>query len=116
MVGLSPAPTEMEDERLQPKDLPKEINLNTKEDPRVTHISGLLKEELKKEIIILLRDFRDCFAWDYTNMPGLSSSLVEHCLAIKLDYRPYQHPPTRNVERGRIESKTNRKIIKRRIY
>jgi hypothetical protein len=31
-----------------------------------------------------------CFAWDYTEMPGLSRLLVEHWLAIKASFRPYK--------------------------
>jgi hypothetical protein len=30
------------------------------------------------------------FAWDYTEMPGLSRKLVEHRLPIKADFRPYK--------------------------
>jgi hypothetical protein len=31
-----------------------------------------------------------CFAWDYTEMPGLSRELVEHRLPIKAGFRPYK--------------------------
>jgi hypothetical protein len=31
-----------------------------------------------------------CFAWDYTEMPGLSRELIEHRLPIKADFRPYK--------------------------
>jgi hypothetical protein len=31
-----------------------------------------------------------CFAWDYTEMPGFSSELVEHRLPIKVSFRPYK--------------------------
>jgi hypothetical protein len=30
------------------------------------------------------------FAWDYTEMPGLSKELVEHRLPIKASFRPYK--------------------------
>jgi hypothetical protein len=30
------------------------------------------------------------FAWDYTDMPGLSRELIEHWLPIKADFRPYK--------------------------
>ncbi|CAL9006236.1 unnamed protein product, partial [Prunus brigantina] len=59
-----------------------------KEDPRPTFISALLKEPLKSEIIALLQDFRDYFAWHYHEMPGLDRILVEHKLPIKEGYLP----------------------------
>ncbi|CAL9011772.1 unnamed protein product [Prunus brigantina] len=49
----------------------QEINLGTEEDPRPTFISKLLEEPLKDEIIALLHDFKDCFAWHSLEMPGL---------------------------------------------
>jgi hypothetical protein len=30
------------------------------------------------------------FAWDYTEMPGLSRELIEHRLSIKAHFRPYK--------------------------
>jgi hypothetical protein len=30
------------------------------------------------------------FAWDYTEMPGLSRELIEHQLLIKASFRPYK--------------------------
>ncbi|CAL8174733.1 unnamed protein product [Prunus armeniaca] len=61
----------------------QEINLRTEEDPRPTFISTLLEESLKDEIIALLHDFKDYFAWHYHEMPGLDRGLVEHKLPIK---------------------------------
>ncbi|CAL9024615.1 unnamed protein product [Prunus brigantina] len=40
------------------------------------------------EIITLLHEFRDCFAWHYHEMPGLDRKLVEHRLPIKEGYLP----------------------------
>ena len=92
---LSLAPPKMEDDQLQAKDPLIEVNLNTEDDPKTTFISGLLEGSFKEEIIALLKEYKDCFAWDYKDMPGLSRSLVEHRLPIKSDHRPYQQPPRR---------------------
>ena len=54
----------------------EEINLGTDQEPRITYISSLLEPELKKEIIELLQSFKDYFAWDYTEMPGLSREVI----------------------------------------
>jgi hypothetical protein len=40
----------------------------------------------------LLREFVDCFAWNYSEMPGLSRDLVEHRLPIKSGFWPYKQP------------------------
>jgi hypothetical protein len=34
-------------------------------------------------MIALLKEYSDCFAWDYTEMPGLDRSIVEHRLPLK---------------------------------
>lgn len=39
--------------------------------------------ELKERLIRLLHTYKDCFAWDYTEMPGYEGNLVEHRLPIK---------------------------------
>nr|AAK52152.1 putative gag-pol polyprotein [Oryza sativa Japonica Group] len=49
----------------------------------------------RTKLIELLKEFRDCFAWEYYEMPGLSRSIVEHRLPIKLGVRPHQQPPRR---------------------
>jgi hypothetical protein len=38
----------------------------------------------------LLKEYADCFAWDYTKMPGLDRSIVEHRLPLKRGFRPFQ--------------------------
>jgi hypothetical protein len=47
----------------------------------------------REELIKLLREYKDCFAWDYSEMPGLDRSIVEHRLPIKPGFRPYKQPP-----------------------
>jgi hypothetical protein len=54
-------------------------------------IANILSVE-KAEICGVLREFSDCFAWSYTEMPGLSQDMVEHRLLIKQGFRPYKQP------------------------
>jgi hypothetical protein len=58
--------------------------------PRPTYVSTRLNMSQKLEIIELLKVYTCCFAWDYTEMPGLSRDLVEHWLLIKASFRPYK--------------------------
>jgi hypothetical protein len=41
-------------------------------------------------MIALLKEYSDCFAWDYKEMPGLDKSIIEHRLPLKKGFRPFQ--------------------------
>jgi hypothetical protein len=41
-------------------------------------------------MIALLKEYADCFAWDYMEMPRLDRSIVEHQLPLKKGFRPFQ--------------------------
>jgi hypothetical protein len=57
--------------------------------PQPTYISACLNTRQKHEIIELLKAYTCCFAWDYTEMPGLSRELIKHQLPIKASFRWY---------------------------
>ena len=63
--------------------------------PQPMFIDQNLKADYKVELITLLKEYVDCFAWDYTEMPGLSRELVEHRLPIKKGFRPFKQKPRR---------------------
>lgn len=44
---------------------------------------------------MLLKEFRDCFAWDYDEIPGLDRKFIEHRLPIKKNFKLYKQPPRR---------------------
>ena len=68
----------------------EEVDIGPGDKPRPTFISKKLDPALREEMIALLKEFRDCFAWDYTEMPGLDRSIVEHRLPLKKGFRPFQ--------------------------
>ncbi|XP_027368832.1 uncharacterized protein LOC113874822 [Abrus precatorius] len=80
---------------MEAQDPLEEVNLGDEKEPRLTFISKLVEEEVKDQLIKLLREFKDCFAWDYDQMPGLSRELVEHRLPIRPEKRPVKQPPRR---------------------
>jgi hypothetical protein len=41
-------------------------------------------------MIALLKEYSDCFAWDYMEMAGLDRSIVENQLPLKKGFRPFQ--------------------------
>jgi hypothetical protein len=58
--------------------------------PRPIFVNKNMSLEHKDAIIKLLRDYVDCFTWNYRDMPGLSPELVEHQLPMKSGFRPYK--------------------------
>nr|ABA97504.1 retrotransposon protein, putative, unclassified [Oryza sativa Japonica Group] len=73
----------------------EEIDIGPGDRPRPTFISNNLSPEFRAKLIELLKEYKDCFAWEYYEMPGLSRSIVEHRLPIKPGVRPYQQLPRR---------------------
>jgi hypothetical protein len=71
----------------------EEIDIGDGDNPRLTFISANLDSSFRKELIKLLKEYKDCLAWDYSKMPGLDCSIVEHRLSIKPRVKPYKQPP-----------------------
>ena len=76
-------------------DILEEVDIGSGDRPRPTFISSKLNSEFKQSLIKLLKDYADCFAWEYYEMPGLSRSIVEHRLPIKTGFRPFKQAPRR---------------------
>jgi hypothetical protein len=71
----------------------EEIDIGDGDKPRPTFISANWNPSFREELIKLLKEYKDCFAWDYSEMPGWDRSIVEHQLPIKPGFRPYKQPP-----------------------
>ncbi|XP_057428486.1 uncharacterized protein LOC130721914 [Lotus japonicus] len=81
--------------KMEAQDPLEEIDLGDGSKKRPTYISSLIDLELRSRMIELLKEFKDCFAWDYDEMPGLSRDLVELQLPIKEDRKPVKQLPRR---------------------
>jgi hypothetical protein len=68
----------------------EEIDIGPRDKPRPTFISKKLNPELREPMIVLLKEYVDCFAWDYIEMLRLDRSIVEHRLPLKSGFRPFQ--------------------------
>jgi hypothetical protein len=68
----------------------EEVDIVPGDKPRPTFISKKLSPCLREPMISLLKEYADCFAWDYTEMPRLDRSIVEHRLPLKKGFRPFQ--------------------------
>ena len=73
----------------------EEVDLGSgSQEPRPISISASLTEEEKSELILLLKEFRDVFAQDYSEMLGLDLGLVVHTLNVDPEAKPVA-PPAR---------------------
>ena len=68
----------------------RKIEIGPGDKPRPTYVSAKSNPEYKRELIDLLKDFKDCFAWEYYEMPGLDRSIFEHRLPIKPGYQTFK--------------------------
>ncbi|XP_050216076.1 uncharacterized protein LOC126667151 [Mercurialis annua] len=85
----------LEDDPAQVQDDLLEINLGTDESPNPIYINAGLDEGFREQLVALLIEFRDCFAWSYDEMPGLDPDIAEHKLPLKSGFRPFRQPPRR---------------------
>jgi hypothetical protein len=68
----------------------EEVDIGPEDKTRPAFISKKLDPSLREPMIALLKEYSDCFAWDYTEMPGLDRSIVEHRLPLKKGFQPFQ--------------------------
>lgn len=83
----------MAPKKMQPQDPLEEINRGEDGSKRPTYISTNIDQNLKSKVISLLKEFKDCFSWDYNEMHGLSRDLVELKLPIKAEKKPVKQTP-----------------------
>jgi hypothetical protein len=68
----------------------QEVDIGTGDKPQPTFISKKLSPCLREPMISLLKEYIDCFTTDYTEMPGLDRSIVEHRIPLKKGFRLVQ--------------------------
>jgi hypothetical protein len=61
----------------------EEIDIGPRDKPWPMFVSKKLHPCLREPMIALLKEYADCFALDYTEMPGLDRRIVEHQLPLK---------------------------------
>ncbi|XP_073019399.1 uncharacterized protein [Primulina eburnea] len=107
------ASSQMEDGQHEVQDPLEEINLGELENPKVVNMSKLLEEQLKQDLISMLKEYKNCFAWSYDDMPGLDRKLVEHRLLLKEGFKPFQQPSRRMSKEVELKVKEeDEKLLK----
>jgi hypothetical protein len=71
----------------------EEINIGDGKTPSSTFVNKTLENDPRDEMIGLSKEYTDCFAWNCTEMLGLSREIVEHGLAIKSGFKPFKQKP-----------------------
>ena len=69
--------------------------INLSDDPNVqrpTSVNATLPPLEKAQLISLLKEYIDVFAWEYHEMPGLDPNLVAHALNMEPGARPVVQP------------------------
>ncbi|KAL4304283.1 hypothetical protein GQ457_10G018140 [Hibiscus cannabinus] len=78
-----------EEKQIQPyKEDLEVLNLGTEEERREVKIGTTITAKTRQNLIKLLQDYHDVFAWSYQDMPGLDTDIVMHRLPIKTECKP----------------------------
>jgi len=83
--------------KMRAQDPLQEVDLGDGTFKRPTYVSTKIPIEFKDRIVELLKEYKDCFAWDYNEMPGLSRKMVELKLPIRPGKKPIKKIPRRFV-------------------
>src|SRR4051812_33785076 len=60
--------------------------------PKPIYINDTISPSEKVDLIALIREYVDIFAWNYEDMPGLDPNVAMHRLNIKADAKPFKQP------------------------
>jgi len=82
-IVLAETPVTFEDGGQATVDELKELNLRTNEELHPIYVSSSLTPEEEKWYLELLSEYKDVFAWNYKEMPGLDPKVAVHCLSMK---------------------------------
>jgi hypothetical protein len=108
--------------KMQAQDPLQEIDIGNGSLKRPTYISTNIDPSQKVKLVELLKEYKDCFAWDYSEMPGLSRNQVEHRLPLRPDKKPVKQLPRRFAPevmtkiKGEIERLLKSKFIRSARY
>ena len=65
------------------QEITEAINLGTEKAKKEVKIGTTLSSATRKELIDLLQEYNDVFAWSYQDMPSLDTDIVVHRLLLR---------------------------------
>ena len=69
-----------------------QVNMGDEANLKPIYICDTLSPSEKVDLIALIREYVDVFAWNYEDMPGLEPKVAMHHLNIKVDAEPIKQP------------------------
>ncbi|KAK0587844.1 hypothetical protein LWI29_029875 [Acer saccharum] len=71
------------------KDEPtEEVALDPEDPSRTVKVGASLNVHVKTQLVTLLRDYKDVFAWSHEDMLGIDPKVISHSLSINPEFRP----------------------------
>lgn len=64
------------------------LNLGDEKDPKLVQIGSPLSLVERKELVEMLKEYRDMFGWFYEDMPGINPEIVQHHMHLYPDAEP----------------------------
>ena len=75
------------------------INLGNNENPCLIKICSTLNEKERKDLLELLMEFQEMFAWSYEYIPGIDPEIAQH----HIDTHDHMVPIKQKLRRVKIE-------------
>ncbi|KAI8538534.1 hypothetical protein RHMOL_Rhmol09G0111000 [Rhododendron molle] len=79
------------EEEMHAKPFSEEIitaNIGSKNEPKMVKIGAKLSSQESEKLILLLKEYKDVFAWSYEDMPGIDPKIVQHKIPLHPDAKP----------------------------
>ena len=91
----------------------EEIPVRNEDPTKVVKIGGGLDPKVKRDLVKLLREYSDIFAWSPEEMPGIPLSLAFHRLAVDATFKPIKQKRRHfNTERNTAIQEEVDKLLK----
>jgi hypothetical protein len=68
-----------------------EFNIDTKMDPRMVKIGKGTTEKERIEIVDLIREFKDTFAWNYDEQKAYRGDVIPHAIPLTEGAKPFRN-------------------------
>jgi hypothetical protein len=67
-----------------------EFNIGTEMDPRMVKIGKGTTEKERNEILDLIREFKDTFAWTYDDLRAYRGDVIQHVIPLTEGPKPFR--------------------------
>ena len=64
------------------------VNLGVGDERKEVKVGTDMTAPVRDELVVLLQNYQDIFAWSYQDMPGLNPDIMQHHLPLNLECSP----------------------------